>query len=65
MRNFTLRCGGTCVSQINSRFKAVVMYYSRKTARRSYARELIRQTNHVARGAYLIAVNDIPRNVED
>ena len=28
-------------------------------------RELIRQTNHVWRGAYLVAVNDIPRNVED
>lgn len=46
-----------------SRSKAVVTYYPRKTARRSYTRELIRQRNHVWRAAHISSLSTIFREM--
>lgn len=46
-----------------SRSKAVVTYYPRKTARRSYARELIRQMNHVWRVTRISSLSTIFREM--
>lgn len=46
-----------------SKSKAVVTYYPRKTARGSYTRELIRQTNHVRRVAHISSLSTIFREM--